>query len=225
MIDASATPGDGVDDVLDLLAVHVLAAGDDHVLLAVDDRRVALLVGAAEVAGVEPAAGERLLVGLRAAPVAEHHLVALDDDLADLADGHVAHVVVDEAEPAERHRAAGGGEQLGALGARPSRCEAGSKYRTLPRQLGHPEALHEVGAGEPGHRPAQRLDRHRRAAVGDRPQRRQREVVDLRVLQQHRQHRRGERRRRHAVAVDHRHRVERLVGAPQDERDAHQHAR
>ena len=43
-------------DVLDLGAVDVLAAGDDHVLLAVDDVEVAVLVLAHQVAGVEPAA-------------------------------------------------------------------------------------------------------------------------------------------------------------------------
>ena len=58
---------------------------------------VAVLVGAAEVAAVEPPADERLLVGLGAAPVAAHHLVALDDDLAHLAHGDVVHVVVHEA--------------------------------------------------------------------------------------------------------------------------------
>src|SRR3954447_6672483 len=47
-----------VDAVLDLDGRDVLAAGDDHVLLAVVDREVALVVDRAAVAGVEPAARE-----------------------------------------------------------------------------------------------------------------------------------------------------------------------
>ena len=49
-----------VEHPLDLGAGDVLAAGDDHVLEAVDDEEVAVLVAHADVAGVEPAAGERL---------------------------------------------------------------------------------------------------------------------------------------------------------------------
>jgi hypothetical protein len=51
--------------VLDLGAVDVLPARDDHVLLAVDDVQEAFVVGADQVAGVEPAAGERVLGGGR----------------------------------------------------------------------------------------------------------------------------------------------------------------
>jgi hypothetical protein len=55
--------GDGgvlVQHLLDLARVDVVAAADDEVLLAVDDEQVAVLVGVAEVAGVEPAVLERL---------------------------------------------------------------------------------------------------------------------------------------------------------------------
>ena len=55
----------GVDDRrvleqrgLDLDAVHVLAAADDHVLGPVDDEDEALVVDAGDVAGVQPAVGE-----------------------------------------------------------------------------------------------------------------------------------------------------------------------
>ena len=48
------------DRVLDLDGVHVLAAGDDHVLHPIDEEEVALLVEVAGVAGVVPAAAERL---------------------------------------------------------------------------------------------------------------------------------------------------------------------
>jgi hypothetical protein len=39
-----------VEDLLDLARVHVVAAADDHVLLAVDDEEVAVLVDARHVA-------------------------------------------------------------------------------------------------------------------------------------------------------------------------------
>ena len=53
-----------VEDVLDLARVDVVAAADDQVLLAVDDEEEAVLVDVAEVAGVEPAVGDRLGGGL-----------------------------------------------------------------------------------------------------------------------------------------------------------------
>ena len=52
--------GVGGQRLLDLDRGDVLAAGDDHVLLAVAQLDVAVGVHDAEVAGVEPAAGERL---------------------------------------------------------------------------------------------------------------------------------------------------------------------
>ncbi|MNE98793.1 hypothetical protein D3C80_1973620 [compost metagenome] len=42
------------DDVLDLGGIHVLAAADDHVLEAVDNEQVALLVHVGAVAGEQP---------------------------------------------------------------------------------------------------------------------------------------------------------------------------
>ena len=66
MTAASATPGWAYSDLLDLAAVDVLAARDDHVLLAVDDVEEALLVAAGHVAGVEPPAAERLARSPRA---------------------------------------------------------------------------------------------------------------------------------------------------------------
>src|ERR1044072_1196614 len=56
-------------DILDLGAVDVLAAGDDHVLLAVHDPDVALFVLAYEIAGMEPATREGLRGGLGVVPV------------------------------------------------------------------------------------------------------------------------------------------------------------
>ena len=57
------------DRVLDLDGVHVLAAGDDHVLHPVDEEQVAVGVEVAGVAGVVPAAAERVGGRLGLVPV------------------------------------------------------------------------------------------------------------------------------------------------------------
>jgi hypothetical protein len=75
------------EHLLDLAGVHVVAVADDHVLRAVDDGEVAVVVLGAEVAGAEPAVddGRGRVVGT--VQVAVHQVVAADDELADLAVG------------------------------------------------------------------------------------------------------------------------------------------
>src|SRR5438270_631430 len=73
-----------VEDLFDLPRVDVEAAADDQLLLAVDDEEEAFLVLVAHVAGMEPAALERLGRGLRLLVVALHDVVAADHDLADV---------------------------------------------------------------------------------------------------------------------------------------------
>src|SRR5919201_2543102 len=88
-----------VEDVLDLGGVHVLAAADDHVLFAVDERQESLLVEPPEVAGAEPAVGgERLGRRLGLVPVAGEHVRPTELDLADAARLARALLVVDDAE-------------------------------------------------------------------------------------------------------------------------------
>src|SRR5689334_3375653 len=72
-------------DVLHLARVDVVAAGDDHVLRAVHQREVAVLVEAAEVAGVEPAVAQGLGRRLGHVEVAGHDGRTVDQHLADLA--------------------------------------------------------------------------------------------------------------------------------------------
>jgi hypothetical protein len=50
----------GGDALLDLVGIHVEAAHQDHVLLAVHDPEVAVLVHLGDVAGVQPAVRQRL---------------------------------------------------------------------------------------------------------------------------------------------------------------------
>src|SRR5690606_124165 len=88
--------GMGEDRVLHLGGVDVLAAGDDHVLGAVDDVGVAVLVDAGHVAAAEPAVGERRGGIAGAPPVAAHDVGAPDHDLPGLAGRDVLHAGSDD---------------------------------------------------------------------------------------------------------------------------------
>ena len=81
----SETCGRLIQRFLDLAAGHILAAGFDHVLLAVDDGDVTLVVDSGEIAGMKPAAVERRLGPLVVVPIAEHQMRRAVHDLADLA--------------------------------------------------------------------------------------------------------------------------------------------
>src|SRR5205823_12637798 len=71
--------------LLDLARIDVAAAGNDHVLRAVAQGQKAVLVDAAEIAGVQPAAAQGLGIGLGVLPITLHDAIALRDALADLA--------------------------------------------------------------------------------------------------------------------------------------------
>src|SRR4051794_27425863 len=85
-----------VEDLLDLARIDVVAGADDHVLLAVDDEEVPVLVDLRQVAAVEPAVADRLARGIGPVPIALHHVVPADDDLADLAAMHLVVLLVDD---------------------------------------------------------------------------------------------------------------------------------
>src|SRR5439155_9325477 len=81
--------GMGGDHALYLGRVDVEPAGDDQVLLAVDDEVVAFVVTGGDVAGVQPAAGlDRGACRLVIAVVAEHDQRAADHQFARLAVGY-----------------------------------------------------------------------------------------------------------------------------------------
>ena len=78
----------GVDELLDLTGVDVLAAPDDHVLEPPGDLEIAVLVLAAEIAAVEPAVGvDGLGGGLGHLVVALHDVVAPGHELPADPDG------------------------------------------------------------------------------------------------------------------------------------------
>src|SRR4029077_2985445 len=82
--------------LLDLARIDVAATADDHVLGPVAQRQKPVLVKAAEIAGVQPAAAQGLGTGRRVLPVALHDAVAAGDDLADFAGREFAVALVDD---------------------------------------------------------------------------------------------------------------------------------
>ena len=83
------------EHLFDLARVDVVAAADHEVLAAVDDEEKAVLIDVSEVSGVEPAVAEGLGGGLFPAEVALHHVVAADDDLADVVLARRQRIVVE----------------------------------------------------------------------------------------------------------------------------------
>ena len=96
--------GHAQQQLLDLERADVLAAADDDVLLAVDDREVAVVVEHADVAGREPAVGVERLGGDRGIGVAGEQVGPAAVDLAGLARLDGLPVVVEEPDldPVER---------------------------------------------------------------------------------------------------------------------------
>src|SRR6185437_2150575 len=93
---------------LDLLWIDILAAADDHVLAAIDQREEAFRLHTREIAGVDPAVADRLACRLGVAPVADHtHRALADDDLPDAADGHPFAFVIDDPAFGEKRLPAG----------------------------------------------------------------------------------------------------------------------
>src|SRR4029077_16683057 len=76
-----------VDRLLDVARKYVEAAGEDHVLLAVDQGDETVLVEKTDVAGVEAAATKGFLGRFGLLPVAFHDLRPAKADFAPLADG------------------------------------------------------------------------------------------------------------------------------------------
>ena len=97
-----------VDGVLDLHGVDVLAARDEHVLPAIHDVVVAVLVHPSRVAGVEPPVlGERIPVHVRAVPVTGGDVRPADHQLPGLVRAQGASSLVDDLELGVHHREAG----------------------------------------------------------------------------------------------------------------------
>ena len=150
------------DDVLDLERVHVLAAGDDHVVEPAVEPEVAVLVEPPDVAGVVPAVANLLLVRIRPVPVAGERLIR----------GHVAEDLAVLAEPQAR------------VQRRPPRAP---RLRTLVAvdrvgvDLGRAVVVDEQPRRERLGAALDERARHRRAGVGERLDRRDVVVAEPRV--------------------------------------------
>ena len=117
---------------LDLRRVHVEAAADHHVLLAVYDVDIALVIHAGQVARVVGAVLEHLGRQLGRAPVARKDVVATHHDLADLAGGHGLAVVAQDLHIAFQKRT-------------PARCQALWPRRAGKQMVFHRQATHARG--------------------------------------------------------------------------------
>ena len=150
----------GGDDALDLGAVDVLAATDDHVLDPVEDIDEALVVGAAEVAGAQPAVlGDRFRRGLGLAEVALHRLLGAEPHLTRLTRRDILPGVgVDDAHLRALDGLARGGEPLGVgFVAVRGRAERGDDAT----ELGHAIDLRELQIRPCVEGLAQERQRHR----------------------------------------------------------------
>ena len=82
MTAASSTEGCGSERIFDLLGVDVLSPTDDHVLDAIDQGQVAVLVEDSDVTGMQPTILDGLRSLLRLTQIATHHVATLDDHLS-----------------------------------------------------------------------------------------------------------------------------------------------
>src|SRR5439155_8667881 len=107
----------------DFEARDVLATSDHHVLGAIDDVQITLVVDAAEVTRLEPATAERLLGRVRPVPIPGHDRRARHPDLADRAECDVATVTIDDAEVEHGDRNSDAGRTGLVVGAAAARRE------------------------------------------------------------------------------------------------------
>ena len=143
--------------VLDLARIDVVAAADEHVVLAVENVDEAVLVHASDVAGMEPTVAESLGGLFRAVPVTGHELGAAADDLALLAGGHRPVVIVEDC-----HVDGGIGPPARAHAVVVFRPEEGDHHGGFRLTVGLCEDRAEAGHGT-----LQEARRDRRGAVAD----------------------------------------------------------
>src|SRR3954447_18160397 len=204
-----------VEDLLDLARVDVVAAADDQLLLAVDDEEVAVLVDLGHVATVEPAVLDRVLGGVGLVPVALHDVVALDDDLADLALVDLVAVVVDDLHLDALDRRADRALLALAL-AVVERGDRRGLAQAVPLEDRAIELVLEVAHELAGQRRAARDTDAQRRGVG---------VVGMLVVEDRAVHRRHAHEDRHAVAPDDLQRLGGIEARDQGQRGAGGHRR
>ncbi len=153
-----------VEHLLDLRAVHVLAARDDHVLAAVHEEEIAAVVHEAEVAGPVAAVLEHRCRLLGLVPVSFHHVRSPHDDFAHLARVHLPAIGIQNADLVT--------DQSLAAGARPGLIDKpllSRQHRCQRRELRGAVHFHHGRRGEGAHGSPDHLGGDGRAAVGDQP--------------------------------------------------------
>ena len=174
--------------LLDLARVHVEAAGDDHVLLAIDDRQVAVLVEEADVARQMPAVPANLRRFRRVAVVALGDVRPLDDDLTELSGTEQVSVVVHDRDFGDHGGSADAAED--AVRRQLARARVAALevlLRRQPRDEHGALRLTEAAAHDRPEQPDRLLEpveRHRRRAVAQAHQTRQVEVAEVRLVEQ-----------------------------------------
>src|SRR5258708_9106386 len=125
------------EDGLDLCGIDILAAGLDQVFLAVDESERAVLLTPQQVASMEPTALEHLSVGRIVIEIAGHDARAPHHAFALLADRHLVHVFVDDADLHQRR---------GSFAQRRHFAWAGTAVREQIARLALPEGVVKIDA-------------------------------------------------------------------------------
>src|SRR5690606_31973464 len=139
--------GNPGDAVLDLVREDVEAGHVDHVLLAVDDAEIAALVHGRDVAGVEPAAAQRLVGLVGAVQVALEHLAPAGHQLTGLARRGRVVVRGDDADLGARIRDADRADAVLAHGGIDAQHRAGFRQAVALDDLGTDDLLPFLGGG------------------------------------------------------------------------------
>lgn len=105
--------GVGVEQLLDLSGVDILAHADDHVLEPVHDIDVTVLVDAGYISRVQPAVFQRFGGRFGLAEIAVHDVGPLHQKFARFSRGHIMPVCVHETEPLVRDSGTDGTEARG----------------------------------------------------------------------------------------------------------------
>ncbi len=90
--------------LFDLIGIDVEAGDQDHVFLAIDDTQEAEFIHGADIAGRQPAVTHDLIRRLWPLPVAPHHLRAAYLQLARLAQGYLATIIIHQPDLGRGHR-------------------------------------------------------------------------------------------------------------------------
>ncbi|MNO36465.1 hypothetical protein D3C76_265340 [compost metagenome] len=169
----------GVERRLDLHRVDVEPAGDDHVLLAVDDEQETLFILVTEVAGLPEAVAELRRGRLRVAVVAGNGGPAAQPDFPGVAGCHFPALLVDD-DQLDTHRHAPCRGQAAVLAGRQviGLAQGGHWLQALGGAVDLQEDVAETLL-----QPRQFARAHRRGAVVDTAQTRQVVIVGLRQVE------------------------------------------